>query len=93
MAIIILHFAPCLSKNGPIFSPNLKVKYATIKNLKPLVIIHIKTKDIKLKWIIPLEIVRSLKGKGVKPAVTNIPNQAKKPPPVVNLSLKESEYS
>ena len=41
----------------------------------------------------PLEIVKSLKGKGVKPAVTNIPNQAKNPPPEPNLSLNASEYS
>ena len=54
---------------------------------------HIKIKEIKLKWIIPLEIVKSLNGKGVKPAVTRIPSQAKNPPPVVNFSLKLSEYS
>ena len=41
----------------------------------------------------PLEIVKSLNGSGVKPAVTNIPSQAKNPPPVVNFSLKVSEYS
>ena len=52
-----------------------------------------KTKNSKLKWIIPLEIVKSLNGKGVKPAVNNIPNQAVNPPPVVNFSLKDSEYS
>ena len=48
-AIIILHFVPCLSKRGPIFCPNLYVKYATKKNLKPLVKIHMKIKNIKLK--------------------------------------------
>ena len=53
---------------------------------------HIKIKDIKLKWIIPLEIVKSLNGRGVKPAVTNMPSQAKNPPPVVKLFLKLSEY-
>ena len=63
------------------------------KNLKPLVMVHIKIKDIKLKWIIPLEIVKSLNGRGVKPAVTNMPNQAKNPPPAVNFSLKLPEYS
>ena len=52
-----------------------------------------KMKDIKLKCIMPLEIVRSLNGKGVKPAVTNIPSQVKNPPPVVNFSLKLSDYS
>ena len=41
----------------------------------------------------PLEIVKSLNGKGVKPAVIKIPNQAKNPPPVVNCSLKLLEYS
>ena len=55
--------------------------------------VHIKIKDIKLKWIIPLEIVKSLNGRGVKPAVTNMPNQAKNPPPAVNFSLKLPEYS
>ena len=90
---MILHLAPCLSKRGPIFSPNLYVKYATKKNLEPLVIMHTKIKDIKLKWIIPLEIVKSLNGKGVKPAVINIPIQAKNPSPVVKFSLKLLEYS
>ena len=54
---------------------------------------HIKIKSNKLKCIIPLEIVKSLKGKGVKPAVNNIPSQALSPPPVANFSLNESEYS
>ena len=90
---MIPHFVPCLSKKGPIFSPNLYVKYATKKNLRPLVIMHIKIKDIKLKWIMPLEIVNSLNGRGVKPAVTKMPNQVKNPPRVVNFSLKLSEYS
>ncbi len=89
----MLHFVPFLSKSGPIFSPNLYVKYATKKNLKPLVTMHIKIKDIKLKWIIPLEIVKSLNGKGVKPAVNNIPSQVLNPPPDANLSLNDSEYS
>ena len=46
-------------------------------------------KNSKLKWIKPLEIVRSLKGNGVKPAVTSIPNQEKKPPVVENFSFKK----
>ena len=54
---------------------------------------HIKIKVIKLKWIIPLEIVKSLNGKGVKPAVNNMPSQAKKPSPAVNFSLKVCDYS
>ena len=52
-----------------------------------------KTKDAKLKWIIPLEIVKSLNGKGVKPAVNNIPSHALKPPPVENFSLNVTDYS
>ena len=37
----------------------------------------------------PLEIVRSLNGSGVKPAVKSIPNQEKKPPFVENFSFKK----
>ena len=33
--------------------------------------------------------VKSLKGKGVNPAVTSIPNHEKKPPFVENLSFKK----
>ena len=36
-----------------------------------------------------IEIVNSLKGNGVKPAVTSIPSQEKKPPFVENLSFKK----
>ena len=39
----------------------------------------------------PLEIVKSLNGKGVKPAVNNIPSHAVNPPPVLNFSLNVSE--
>ena len=42
-----------------------------------------------LKWINPLEIVKSLKGRGVKPAVKSIPNQETKPPFVENFSFKK----
>ena len=42
-----------------------------------------------LKFINPLEIVNNLKGRGVKPAVTKIPSQDKKPPVVENLSFKK----
>ena len=54
---------------------------------------QIKIKGNKLKCIIPLEIVKSLNGRGVNPAVINIPSHAKKPPPVVNFSLNVFEYS
>ena len=46
-------------------------------------------KKNKLKLIKPLEIVSSLNGNGVNPAVTSIPNQEKKPPFVENLSFKK----
>ena len=36
----------------------------------------------------PLEMVKSLKGSGVNPAVTSIPNQEKKPPFVRTYLLK-----
>ena len=87
--IINDHLVPFFSKKGPNFSPNLYVKKATKKNLEPLVKIQINIKKIKLKWMKPLEIVNSLKGKGVNPAVTNIPSQEKKPPFVENLSFKK----
>ena len=87
--IIIDHFVPCLSKNGPNFSPNLYVRKATKKNLDPLVTIQIIIKKIILKCINPLEIVKSLNGKGVKPAVTRIPSHEIKPPLVENLSFRK----
>ena len=37
----------------------------------------------------PLDMVKSLKGKGVKPAVIRMPNQEKKPPFEENLSFKK----
>ncbi len=46
-------------------------------------------KKNKLKWINPLEIVKSLNGRGVKPAVNKIPNQETKPPLVENFSFKK----
>ena len=46
-------------------------------------------KKNKLKWIKPLEIVKSLNGRGVKPAVNNIPNQEKKPPFEENFSFRK----
>ena len=89
MVIIRAHLVPCFSRNGPNFSPNLYVKKATKKNLDPLVKTQITIKKIRLKCIKPLEIVNSLKGRGVKPAVTKIPSQEKKPPAVENFSFKK----
>ena len=42
-----------------------------------------------LKCINPLEIVKSLKGNGVNPAVKRIPSQEIKPPLVENFSFKK----
>ena len=47
--IMIAHFVPSFSKRGPIFSPYLYVKYATKKNLEPLVTKQIIKKDNILK--------------------------------------------
>ena len=56
-------------------SPNLNEKYETIKNLKPLEIKHMKKNMSKLNPIIPLVIVNTLNGKGVKPARNKVANQ------------------
>ena len=87
--IIIDHLVPFFSKNGPNLSPYLLVKNAIKKNLKPLVIIQIIIKKIRLKWINPLEIVKSLNGRGVNPAVKSIPIQETKPPVVENFSFRK----
>ena len=92
-AIIIDHLVPCFSRNGPNLFPYLLVKNATKKNLKPLVTTQIITKKIKLKWINPLEIVKSLNGRGVNPAVKSIPIQEAKPPVVENFSFKKFGFS
>ena len=89
MPTIIDHIVPFFSKKGPNNSPYLYVKNATKKNLKPLVTTQIIIKKSKLKWINPLEIVKSLNGIGVNPAVKRIPNQEKKPPFVENFSFKK----
>ena len=92
-AIIIDHLVPCFSRNGPNLFPYLLVKNATKKNLKPLVTTQIIIKKIKLKWINPLEIVKSLNGRGVNPAVKSIPIQEAKPPVVENFSFKKLGFS
>ena len=46
-------------------------------------------KDKMLKWINPLDIVKSLNGIGVKPAVKRIPSQEIKPPFEENFSFKK----
>ena len=61
-------------------SPNFADKKATIKNLKLRAIRQVKKNINILKFIIPLVIVKSLKGKGVKPARNSVPNHAEKIP-------------
>ena len=73
--IIENHFWPCWFIKFVKESPNLEAKYETIKNLKPLEIKLIKTKITKLKLIKPLVIVKTLYGKGVKPAKNKIASQ------------------
>ena len=83
------HLVPFFSNRGPIFCPYLYVKYATKKNRNPLVMVHMIINENILKLINPLDIVKSLKGSGVKPAVTSIPNHDIKPPFEENLSFKK----
>ena len=76
------HIAPFLSKIIENVFPNFKEKYVTIKNLKPRANKQIKKKTNILKFIIPLVIVKSLNGNGVKPARNNIPNHTEKALPL-----------
>ena len=77
---IVNHNAPFCLMIKPNLSPNRKVEYATIKNLKPLVKRQIKKNTTTLKPTMPLAIVNSLKGNGVNPAKNITPSQNKKPP-------------
>ena len=77
------HIAPFLSKIVENAFPNFKEKYATIKNLKPRANKQIKKKTNILKFIIPLVIVKSLNGNGVKPARNNVPNHTEEAPPLL----------
>ena len=72
------HIVPFFSKIIENVFPNFKEQYATIKNLKPRANKQIKKKTNILKFIIPLVIVKSLNGNGVKPARNNVPNQTEK---------------
>ena len=68
MPKIVNHFAASVFINLLKISPNLYDKYETIKNLNPLENRQI-TKNIgKLKPIMPIVIVNTLKSKGVNPA-------------------------
>ena len=74
------HLAPFFSMKRLNVSPNFADKKATIKNLKLRAIRQVKKNINILKFIIPLVIVKSLKGKGVKPARNSVPNHAEKIP-------------
>ena len=65
---IVNHFTASVFINLLKISPNLYDRYETIKNLKPLENRQIMKNIGKLKPIMPLVIVNTLKGKGVKPA-------------------------
>ena len=86
--IIVNHFDPSLFKNVLKMLPNFADKKATIKNLKPRAIRQIKKNIIILKLIIPLVIVKTLNGNGVKPARNKVPNHTYKPLPVDKLFLR-----
>ena len=70
------HLKPFLSKELLNFSPNFIVRKATKKNLNPLEIKQIIIKIKILKPIIPLVIVKTLKGRGVNPARNKVPSQS-----------------
>ena len=91
--IIVNHIAPCFSKESPNFSPNFIDKYETKKNLKPLEIKHTTTKIRILNPIIPLVIVKTLNGSGVKPAKNSVANQNIIPSPEDSFSWSEKTFS
>ena len=71
----VIYLRKVFSIKGPIASPNLSERKATIKNLNPREIRQIKMNITILKLIIQLVIVNTLKGNGVKPARNNVPSQ------------------
>ena len=91
--IIVNHFDPSLFKNVPKMLPNFADKKATIKNLKPRAIRQIKKNIIILKLIIPLVIVKTLNGNGVKPARNKVANHKYKPVPEDKFFLRSRTSS
>ena len=87
------HFDPCLFIYSVNNSPNLYDRNATIKNLRDLETRLTIIKIGKLNAIKPLEIVKALYGKGVKPAKKSILNHARKPLPLDMLDCKLSTLS
>ena len=73
---MVNHLDPCFSINSVNRLPNLYERKDTIKKRKPLEIRLIKMKIKILKPIKPLAMVKTLYGKGVKPAKKRIPSQA-----------------
>ena len=78
--IIIDTFKSFFSIINLIVGPKFPIKKAIRKNLEPLVNKETIIKYAKLKFTNPLEIVKSLKGRGEKPAIANKVIQANTPP-------------
>ena len=74
--ITVNHLDPCFFISSVKRLPNLYERKDTIKKRKPLEIKLIKMKIKILKPIKPLAMVKTLQGKGVKPAKKRIPSQA-----------------
>ena len=73
--MIVDHMAAFVFINALNVSPNLDDRKETIKNLKPLENRQTRRNINKLKPIIPLVIVNTLNGRGVKPARNKVANQ------------------
>ena len=74
--IIVNHLDPCLFINSVNKSPNLYDRNETKKKRNPLEKKLIKIKVKILKPIKPLAIVKTLYGRGVKPAKKSMLSQA-----------------
>ena len=86
--ITVDHKDPFFSKKFTNFCPNFAVKKETKKNLKPLPIKQMIKNINILKPIIPLVIVNTLNGNGVKLAKNKIPSQTSIPPVLDMLFLR-----
>ena len=73
--MIVDHIAAFVFINALNVSPNLNERKEIIKNLKPLENRQIRRNMNKLKSIIPLVIVNTLNGRGVKPARNKVASQ------------------
>ena len=77
------------SINNFIVGPKFPIKNAIKKNLEPLVNNETIIKYAKLKCTKPLLMVRSLKGKGEKPAIVSKVIHATSPPSDETLSFQK----